>query len=183
MLRPIETAYKGYRFRSRLEARWAVFFDTLGLEYSYEPEGFALPSGNYLPDFWLPDVNLRTTAGGPGLWVEIKPVETSDERLEQLAVQSKIPVALVIGLPFIDDYGVVDEHGSGHYEYSGERGWDNCMVFIRCPACGRVKFEFSEGNYMNCENCGERDIEPSPLLSKAVLAARGARFEHGEHGT
>lgn len=25
----IETEYKGYRFRSRLEARWAVFFDTL----------------------------------------------------------------------------------------------------------------------------------------------------------
>jgi hypothetical protein len=24
----IETHYKGYRFRSRLEARWAVFFDT-----------------------------------------------------------------------------------------------------------------------------------------------------------
>ena len=26
----IETAYKGYRFRSRLEARWAVFFDAIG---------------------------------------------------------------------------------------------------------------------------------------------------------
>ena len=23
---PIETMYRGYRFRSRLEARWAVFF-------------------------------------------------------------------------------------------------------------------------------------------------------------
>ncbi len=36
----IETLYKGYRFRSRLEARWAVFFDALGLKWEYEKEGF-----------------------------------------------------------------------------------------------------------------------------------------------
>ena len=27
LIRPIETEYRGYRFRSRFEARWAVFFD------------------------------------------------------------------------------------------------------------------------------------------------------------
>lgn len=51
-IKPIETIYNGYRFRSRLEARWAVFLDTLGVEYEYEPEGFELPNGKrYLPDF------------------------------------------------------------------------------------------------------------------------------------
>ena len=35
-----ETYYDGYRFRSRLEARWAVFFNNIGLEYEYEMEGF-----------------------------------------------------------------------------------------------------------------------------------------------
>lgn len=35
-----ETYYDGYRFRSRLEARWAVFFNNIGLEYEYEVEGF-----------------------------------------------------------------------------------------------------------------------------------------------
>ena len=51
-IKPIETVYNGYRFRSRLEARWAVFFDALKVNYEYEPEGFELPSGNYyLPDF------------------------------------------------------------------------------------------------------------------------------------
>lgn len=63
-VRPIETRYHGYRFRSRLEARWAVFFDTLGVRWEYEVEGFELPSGRYLPDFWLPREHL---------WVEIKP--------------------------------------------------------------------------------------------------------------
>jgi hypothetical protein len=41
-MKPIETKYKGYRFRSRLEARWAVFFDALKMGYKYEMEGFDL---------------------------------------------------------------------------------------------------------------------------------------------
>ena len=52
-IRPIETQYRGYRFRSRLEARWAVFFDRCDVRYDYEPEGFELPSGRYLPDFYF----------------------------------------------------------------------------------------------------------------------------------
>jgi hypothetical protein len=40
--KPIETRYAGCRFRSRLEARWAVFFDRLGIAWEYEPEGFEL---------------------------------------------------------------------------------------------------------------------------------------------
>jgi hypothetical protein len=55
-IKPIETVYKGYRFRSRLEARWAVFFDELGVKWLYEHEGFELPGvGRYLPDFYLPE--------------------------------------------------------------------------------------------------------------------------------
>jgi hypothetical protein len=55
-MKAIETQYKGYRFRSRLEARWAVFFDALGVKWTYEHEGFELPNGTrYLPDFYLPD--------------------------------------------------------------------------------------------------------------------------------
>jgi len=64
-IKAIETVYNSYRFRSRLEARWAVFFDTLGVPYEYEPEGFELRGGNrYLPDFWLPTCDC---------WLEIKP--------------------------------------------------------------------------------------------------------------
>ncbi|MBO4854121.1 MAG: hypothetical protein J5482_03110 [Oscillospiraceae bacterium] len=52
----IDTEYKGYLFRSRLEARWAVFFDAIGLHWEYEPEGIVLSDGTqYLPDFFLPD--------------------------------------------------------------------------------------------------------------------------------
>lgn len=62
----IETKYKGYRFRSRLEVRWAVFFDALGIKWEYELEGFDLGNaGYYLPDFYIPSWDM---------YLEIKPV-------------------------------------------------------------------------------------------------------------
>ena len=39
-MKAIQTEYKGYLFRSRLEARWAVFFDACGVDWEYEPEGY-----------------------------------------------------------------------------------------------------------------------------------------------
>lgn len=72
---PIQTSYRGYAFRSRLEARWAVFFDTIGAAWEYERQGFELPSGRrYLPDFFvgwtgrLADGREETVRA----WVEIK---------------------------------------------------------------------------------------------------------------
>lgn len=68
-IKAIETYYNGYKFRSRLEARWAVFFDAACISYWYEPEGFTLPDGTcYLPDFYLPDENM---------YVEVKPPRRS----------------------------------------------------------------------------------------------------------
>lgn len=67
----IETTYAGCRFRSRLEARWAVFFDHFGLTWQYEPEGFELAERRrYLPDFYLPALDV---------WVEVK---GSDDRMD-----------------------------------------------------------------------------------------------------
>ena len=38
----IQTQYAGHHFRSRLEARWAVFFDACGVKWEYEKEGYDL---------------------------------------------------------------------------------------------------------------------------------------------
>lgn len=57
-IKPIETIYNGYKFRSRLEARWAVFFDAMGIEYEYEPEGIEVNGCKYLPDFYFPELEL-----------------------------------------------------------------------------------------------------------------------------
>ena len=57
-IKPIETIYNGYKFRSRLEARWAVFFDAMGIKYEYEPEGIEVNDCKYLPDFYFPELEL-----------------------------------------------------------------------------------------------------------------------------
>lgn len=53
----IETEYAGVRFRSRTEARWAVFFDALGLKWEHEPEAYTDGRTWYTPDFWLPELD------------------------------------------------------------------------------------------------------------------------------
>ena len=85
-IKPRETIYKGYRFRSRLEARWAVFLDSLGVEYEYEPEGFNLPGvGAYLPDFRVMCHADRGADCKPyPLYIEVKGVmdETSAKKIK-----------------------------------------------------------------------------------------------------
>ena len=81
-MKAIETVYNGYRFRSRLEARWAVFFDTLGIRYEYEKEGYDLSGLWYLPDFWLPEQDC---------WAEIKgttPTEEERDKAIRLALMT-----------------------------------------------------------------------------------------------
>jgi hypothetical protein len=52
-VRSIATKYNNVTFRSMLEARWAVFFDAMGIPWEYEPECQFLDGGPYLPDFKL----------------------------------------------------------------------------------------------------------------------------------
>lgn len=92
----IETKYDGYKFRSRLEARWAVFFNTLGIPYEYEKEGYDLEGTWYLPDFWLPEQDC---------WVEVKgqrPTEEEFKKAKDLALYTDKSVYIAygnIGLP------------------------------------------------------------------------------------
>lgn len=90
-IKAIQTKYKGYHFRSRLEARYAVFFDALGLEWEYEPEGFDLGDGVY----YLPDFLIKTITGD--VYVEVKGglKNGSDldvvDRLKILSLVEKMP--------------------------------------------------------------------------------------------
>ena len=96
-LKPIETIYNGNRFRSRLEARWAVFFDAVGVEYQYEPEGFEFHDGTmYLPDFYLP-VN--------DMYIEIKPVGAFQINGETLVNGRENNFKYVIAKSEIEDAG------------------------------------------------------------------------------
>jgi len=65
----IPTLHKHRRYRSRLEARWAVMFDLLGWEYEYEP---------FDCDGWIPDFIL---IGKQPTLVEVKPITSFDPRV------------------------------------------------------------------------------------------------------
>jgi len=95
-IKPIETVYNGYRFRSRLEARWAVFFDALGVEYDYEPEGFDLGNGlYYLPDFKIKCWGTRGEINNKpfDLWIEVKGDMTYEDaqKIQKFAGERKEP--------------------------------------------------------------------------------------------
>jgi hypothetical protein len=89
----IETRYHDCLFRSRLEARWAVFFDALGVKWEYEKEGYHLASMRYLPDFWLDTV---------GMWAEVKPSEfnfSAKRKAIELVKATEHPCLQLIGAP------------------------------------------------------------------------------------
>ena len=156
-LKAIETRYKGYRFRSRLEARWAVFFEALGIPWEYEKEGFDLgEAGWYLPDFWLPEQEC---------WFEVKGNVDCDGIDEvcikpgKLAYNAGKTSLVAVGSPkngevfpvtvlsFCDDNGTdwsVFESVDLNQEEAIKRMFDNgSVVFpgveMHCPLCD---FEF-----------------------------------------
>lgn len=113
-IKAIETQYAGCRFRSRLEARWAVFFDTLGVQWEYEPQGFETPDGPYLPDFYLPVGKV---------WVEIKGASPSQNDLDRCR---HIPglVLLVGDVPrTIEDWTWEIDHSDWGWYYPYPTGW------------------------------------------------------------
>lgn len=163
MIKAIETLYKGYRFRSRLEARWAVFFDRLGLTWQYEPEGFELVTGRYLPDFLV-----------EGVWVEVKPTRDSDLSKPRALAAAGKQVVVCIGDPsdkaqlaFLPD----------HFLPAG-RSHANAAWFTNIQKYRPVFWAYSEfdpGDHVDIFVCDE-----VPL---AAISARSARFEHGEQPT
>jgi hypothetical protein len=207
-LKPIETVWDGHRFRSRLEARWAVFFDAAGIKYEYEPEGFELPSGRYyLPDFYLPEIDW---------WVEVKGRMTPEDesRIDEFRdCGYDLLVVNTLPAPNCDD----DD------PFWFERDDDICnarnfdagdfpYLFCVCPACGKIGISFDGRGWRVCEHrldgislkdhtwtdesgavrpmrypeyaghrCDDKGYSSdAPVLCEAYTKARQARFEHGE---
>lgn len=190
----IETYYNGYRFRSRLEARWAVFFDALGIKYEYEPEGFDLGDGiYYLPDFLIHNIVPRYAQGDyfTDIYVEVKGIPNATDA-EKIARFSKIhPIWVVGNIPDPDRY--VDSCNEqreefcrkvckGEYDFihhcvfcpydHGTIDGDDCFEFSLAYDYGTLSFHGADSNY----DFGRKD----PKIVAAFRKARQARFEHGE---
>lgn len=96
-VRGIPTTYSGVRFRSRLEARVAAWFDQLSLAWEYEP---AVELDGWIPDFYVP---------AWGALVECKPALKTDD---MIPAQSKAVAAGAVGRVIVIGARWVKETGT-----------------------------------------------------------------------
>lgn len=195
-IKPIETRYKGYRFRSRLEARWAVFFDTLGIEWQYEPEGYEKEGieGNvlrYLPDFFFPKSNTYAEVKGStdalralsGFYEDFLDFGSplphfTDSRgsLHGLVILGNIPDKIngITLHPIIQHHKGLDWSWAvfepTYHHIDVVDPFDNMLRYFTDKTPDEWSIEYLQ-------------IETPlsyPTVKKAYQAARSARFEHGE---
>lgn len=187
-LKPIETRYKGIKFRSKLEARWAVYFDEIGADWEYEPEGFDLGSGIwYLPDFLLHNVTGRAVPKNGDLYVEVKGVLTPQDeiKIERFLKDTKIseweshperPLFVVGSIPWGETFSEISDD---IVNLSSKLGWcfytfetldgDNWPAFLGVTTQGQV-------TTMDLENYHENiDYDK---IEEALDRARNYRFDH-----
>lgn len=172
MLKAIETSYNGYIFRSRIEARWATFFDALKLLYRYEDEGFDLSGVWYLPDFYLPTLDC---------YFEIKGDEPKlDEvvKAKRLSLDSGKSVFITIGSPWFDVQ--MSRYCRGIQTDCARFPW----IWFICEKCQKPgladvilsRVDKSLG-FVACD-CRDRKVKSDhPVLDSAFKRAREARFE------
>lgn len=175
--RAIETTYRGFRFRSRLEARWAVFLDALNVYWEYEPEGFRLSNGLY----YLPDFSLRLIPA----WLEVKgefALDDDDEiwlKARGLALDSGRRVYVFfrefsdLRQPIGWEISPTDSGADVTHQFR--------VYWFLCPSC-HVWQPGATVADLPC-NCMRRHRTLwQPGLEEASERARGARFEFGERG-
>lgn len=192
-IKAIETSYAGCRFRSRLEARWAVFFDHMQIPWEHEPEGFETPDGRYLPDFRL----LLQTGQA---WFEVKPdlawpLTTRSARIDDIPeidprwhhVAETAPFFTAFGMPKVNRQ-IIESRLNNYDGFPGSdfdsrlvRVWPSGEVngfqfFTRCDICDKTRITWA----------GEQDCCKAKLrghyqaflysIADAYAAARSERF-------
>ncbi len=171
ILYPAMAEYKGRRFRNRREARWGVFFDTLGLRWDYEPEVFDLPSGHSIfPTFWIP---CETFLDG-GYWIRIPastPTGIEIHACAGLSLGTGHITAIFCGTPHerTDTHSIdVLRDSEGKPFSTNIKKCDNSKKAFLTPLyswafrlCANQNVDFEWGS-----------------VTSAIRAARSARFKH-----
>jgi hypothetical protein len=197
----VNTYFRRVGYRSRLEARWAVFLTVAGISFEYEPCKVGTSVGRYIPDF------LLTFSDNRKCYVEIKPVHPTDDELTKIAdleIQTDHSCYIIAGNP--ESHIIIDPY---------------CFLRLRhtltahlwqCPLCGYIgmagqlvarggeaAYYIVNDRFRLTHRCREafaiaksKDIDEywldwtserfqpsglSPLLALATQAAMSAKFE------
>jgi len=105
------TDYAGVHFRSRLEAKWAAFFNCMKWKWQYEPVDL---------QGWTPD--FRVTIGKITVYAEVKPYE----RLDEFRLHPCWDVGLCLGL----DLSATGLKWEGKLLTVGDLGYDTERAWI-----------------------------------------------------
>lgn len=200
MIRPIPTTYKGIKFRSKLEAQWAKFFDHIGIEWLYEPEGFVLDNGLcYQPDFELKMVDSWCSKP---VYFEVKAdaysltktdinklfgfitCKTIDPNDDSYYVKQNIYVGDSTGCIYDANSFLIDMLKAESEANSQEELEEGNSIAIdlsqqeicECPHCGSKFFDsYVFTDYSYCPKCG------SDLSINDVIFPRRTSRTHFEH--
>lgn len=180
MIKAIPTKYKNILFRSRLEARWGIVFDHLGLNWIYEYQGYLLDGEPYLPDFYMPDLHC---------YIEIKgeePPQRSHDLAYALSRETCLPVHIFVGMvprPFPDLW--TDDHFDNYtYIYANPQGQVKGKLYQKdlyalnqCPKCRTVNFApHGRLDRLPCGCDNPFTYKPARAIELAFAAGRIARF-------
>lgn len=172
-----DTLYKGHLFRSKLEAKWAVVLDTLGIRWVYEPTYFRLKGEvNYRPDFWIPDHD--------GYWIEIKgktPTYLEEHKCRLLAARTGAPVYLLWGDCGPQSKAKCFTGLDGPFSDPGTVLTFNSIAWRACTSCGDIGLWRDDSTCeMFCrfhDNPLDTDQQVK-LLMDAYVVARHTKFEY-----
>lgn len=154
------TRYKEQVFRSRLEARWAAFFDLLGWPYVYEP--FDLD--NYIPDFILKFYEP--------LLVEVKPevrLEDLKQYADKIVKSGWDKESLIVGADFLEYegfkvIGLLGQTGPWRGEKYEDGPYFQAGVLFRCTNCGQPSiYHLEESWHCRVNGCYDGDHYLSPF--------------------
>lgn len=173
-IKAIETVYKGIRFRSRLEARWAIIFDSLGIEWRYETEGYLIRTSDgysirYLPDFVLYGGSIRCP---DPLFIEVKGDMQPDDAVKIKAFAQHYPIYIVGNIPRIlmDICNGIDTgYGVSYYNFETVDG-DDFGAVLGAGKDGRWGLFGADSTYW-------ADMDRAKT-EQAYATARMARFEY-----
>jgi hypothetical protein len=176
-IQAIETHYQGYRFRSRLEARWAVFFNHRGIPWRYEAQGYALQAGNYLPDFeirpggWECPVLVEVKGDPSGL---LRRGSYDWNRIAEIS--QTFPVLILSDIPKPSSIGGGKHDAAALFPLMAE-GQLTCACFVWNENGLWAPVWHNLAKDGQAVRCWAYDV-----VEDAFEAARSARFEHGENG-
>lgn len=176
----IETWYAGVLFRSRGEAKWALFLDRLDVKWEYETQGFDTDGSWYLPDFVI-------FAATGTIWAECKPTWTNDPagvaKFRRFALQRPQPsrAALIVGEPSTEGSHLVLGGDADAHDPANGSWEDDCQTRRPCPSGhhfdlaypGKFRSKYAE------DGCAPEPGNPGEeRIATAVAAALSARFRY-----